>query len=107
MAVDPAGRRFQDETAIKGPTRYAMWGRLHSGTSGAPGGADLDASGFRKIPAFALPPLQARSLAELASQLDTDTETLRQSAIESGRVAEPPFFAFPMCPGIAFHVSRR
>ena len=102
MAVDHAGRRFQDETTIKGPTRYAAWGRLIAGLPERRAALILDAAGFRKIPAFAFPPLQARSLPELASQLRYDPEGLRQSAIECGRVAEPPFFAFPMRPGIAF-----
>ncbi len=102
MAVDLAGRRFQDETAIKGPTRYAAWGRLIAGLPERRAALILDAAGFRKIPAFALPPLQARSLPELASQLRYNPEALRRSAMESGRVAEPPFFAFPMRPGIAF-----
>ena len=102
MAVDLAGRRFQDETAIKGPTRYSTWGRLIAGLPERRAALILDAAAFRKIPAFALPPLQARSLPELASQLCTDPEALRQSAMESGRVYEPPFFAFPMRPGIAF-----
>ncbi len=102
MAVDLAGRRFQDETAIKGPTRYARWGRLIAGLPERRAALILDAAGLRKIPAFALPPLEARSLPELALLLRTDPEALKQSAVESGRVAEPPFFAFPMRPGIAF-----
>ena len=102
MAVDLAGRRFQDETAIKGPARYSVWGRLVAGLPERRAALILDAAGFRKIPAFALPPLQACSLADLASQLRMDPDALRQSATESGRVAEPPFFAFPMRPGIAF-----
>jgi tricarballylate dehydrogenase len=102
MAVDLAGRRFQDETAIKGPTRYSTWGRVIAGLPERRAALILDAASFRKIPAFAIPPLQARSLPELASQLGADPEALRQSAKECGRVAEPPFFAFPMRPGIAF-----
>ena len=102
MAVDHAGRRFADETSIKGPTRYAAWGRLVAGLPERRAALILDAAGFRKIPVFALPPLQAYSLPELASQLCMDPEALKQSVTESGRVAEPPFFAFPMRPGIAF-----
>ena len=57
MVVDLAGRRFQDETAIKGPTRYSTWGRLVAELPERRAALILDAAGFRKIPAFALPPL--------------------------------------------------
>ena len=102
IAVDLAGRRFQDETAIKGPTRYAVWGRLIAELPERRAVLILDAEGFRKIPPFALPPFQAHTLSELAFQLRTDGGAVEHSAKESGRVASPPFFAFPMRPGIAF-----
>jgi tricarballylate dehydrogenase len=102
MAVDHAGRRFQDETAIKGPTRYSDWGRLIARLPERRAALILDADGFPKIPAFALPPLNAPSLADLASQLGADAQALEQSAKDSGRVARPPLYAFPMRPGIAF-----
>lgn len=102
IVVDLAGRRFQDETAVKGPTRYSVWGRLIAELPECQAALILDGGGFRKVPAFALPPIQARSLPELASQLHIDPQVLEQSAKESGRVTRPPFFALPMRPGIAF-----
>ena len=102
MAVDASGRRVQDETAFTGPTRYSMWGRLVADLPGRSAALILDADGIRKIPLFALPPLQAGDLAELALMLRVSSSELTQSAKQSGRVSRPPFFAFPIRPGIAF-----
>lgn len=102
MAVDHAGRRFQDEPAIKGPARYSEWGRLIARLPERRAALVLDAEGFPKIPAFAFSPLEALTLDDLASQLGADAQALEQSAKDSGRVCRPPFYAFPMRPGIAF-----
>jgi tricarballylate dehydrogenase len=102
IVVDVSGRRFQDETAIKGPTRYARWGQLVADLPDRRAALILDADGIRKIPPFAIPPLQAGSLPELASLLGIDSAEMTQSATESGRVARTPFFAFPIRPGITF-----
>ena len=102
MVVDASGRRAQDETAFTGPTRYSMWGRLVADLPGRSAALILDAEGIRKIPPFALPPLQAGDLPELALMLRVNLSELTQSAKQSGRVSRPPFFAFPIRPGIAF-----
>ncbi len=102
MVVDEAGRRFQDETAIAGPTRYASWGQRVAELPGQRAALILDARGIRKIPLFAFPPVQAQSLPDLASMLRLDPVELTQSAKASDRVGEPPFFAFPIRPGITF-----
>lgn len=102
MVVDEAGRRFQDETAITGPTRYAQWGQLVAGLPAKRAALVLDAGGIGKIPIFAFPPMQARSLPEMASMLHLNPVELGRAAKASGRVGEPPFFAFPIRPGITF-----
>jgi tricarballylate dehydrogenase len=102
IVVDVSGRRFQDETAIKGPTRYARWGQLVADLPDRRAALILDADGIRKIPPFAISPLQAGSLPELASLLEIASAEMTQSATESGRVARTPFFAFPIRPGITF-----
>ena len=102
MVVDVAGKRFQDETAIKGPTRYSIWGRLVAALPERRAALILDADGLQKIPPFAFPPLQAGSLAELALILDLDAKPVEDAAKETGRVSRPPFFAFPIRPGVAF-----
>ena len=102
IVVDEAGRRFQDETAIRGPTRYAVWGQRVAQLSERRAALILDACGIRKIPLYAFPPIEAQSLPELASLLRLNPVELAQSAKASGRVAQPPFFAFPIRPGITF-----
>ena len=102
IVVDLAGKRFQDETAITGPTRYSTWGRLVADLPARRAALILDADGFQKVPPFALPPLQGGSLPELALILGLDPKPVEDAAKESGRVARPPFFAFPIRPGITF-----
>jgi tricarballylate dehydrogenase len=102
IVVDEAGRRFQDETAIRGPTRYAVWGQRVAQLSERRAALILDASGIRKIPLYAFPPIEAQSLPELASLLCLNPVELAQSAKAAGRVEQPPFFAFPIRPGITF-----
>jgi tricarballylate dehydrogenase len=102
MVVDASGRRVQDETVFTGPTRYSMWGRLVAELPERSAALILDADGIRKIPPFALPPLQAGDLPGLALLMRMDSGEVTQSAKQSGRVSRPPFFAFPIRPGIAF-----
>ena len=102
MVVDQAGRRFKDETAIKGPARYSSWGKAVAELPGASAALVLDAEGVAKIPVFAFAPLEAETLAELAALLGVNAAALEKSAAESGRVSRAPFFAFPIRPGIAF-----
>jgi tricarballylate dehydrogenase len=102
MVVDASGRRVQDETAFTGPTRYSLWGRLVADLPERSAALILDADGIRKIPPYALPPLQAGDLPDLAPLLRMDSGEVTQSAKQSGRVSRPPFFAFPIRPGIAF-----
>jgi tricarballylate dehydrogenase len=102
VVVDLAGKRFQDETAITGSARYSIWGRLVADLPERRAALILDADGFQKVPPFAFPPHQARSLPELALILGLDSKPVEDAARESGRVARPPFFAFPIRPGVAF-----
>lgn len=102
MVVDASGRRFQDETAITGQTRYAVWGRLVAERPGRRAALVLDADGISKVPTSIFPPIQAASLPEMAALLEVDAGNLERSAQECGRVRRPPFFAFPIRPGITF-----
>jgi len=102
MAVDARGARFADETAVTGPTRYATWGRLVADLPERGATLVLDAVGIERAPLSVFPPLEAPTLPELAERIGADAATLEQSAREAGRVTHPPFFAFPMRPGITF-----
>lgn len=102
MVVDACGRRFQDETAITGQTRYAVWGRLVAERPERRAALVLDAEGILEVPTSIFQPIQAASLPELAALLEVDADNLDLSAQECGRVRTPPFFAFPIRPGITF-----
>ena len=102
IVVDMAGRRFQDEQAITGPTRYSTWGKSVANLPGRWAALIMDADGIVRAPPSALPPIQATSMKELADILGMDDEQLTLSANQSGRVARQPFFAFPIRPGVAF-----
>ena len=102
MVVDACGRRFQDEAAITGQTRYAVWGRLVAEQPEQRATLVLDADGIQAVPPSVFPPLQAASLPEMAALLNLDADKLDLSAQECGRVRTPPFFAFPIRPGITF-----
>ncbi|ADP72817.1 precorrin 3B synthase CobZ [Rhodomicrobium vannielii ATCC 17100] len=102
MAVDARGARFADETAVTGPTRYATWGRLVADLPERRAALVLDADGIERAPLSIFPPLEAPTLAELAARIGADAATLEASARESSRVARPPFYAFPIRPGITF-----
>ncbi len=107
MAVDHIGKRFQDETAIKGPTRYSEWGRLIARLPERRAALILDADGFPNIPAFAFPPLKAPSLADLASQLGADAQALEQSAKELRPRRPPTLLRFSDAPRDCLHLPRR
>ncbi|NLH82920.1 MAG: FAD-binding protein [Phyllobacteriaceae bacterium] len=102
MVVDPHGRRFAEESAERGPTRYALWGRRIAALPGRFALLVLDAEGRAAMPPTVWPPLCFETLAELADAFSLDPAALAASAEACGRVRRPPFFVVPMRPGTAF-----
>lgn len=102
IAIDRDGRRFEDETAITGPTRYAQWGRRVAALPGAIAHAVWDEDGIERTPPAILEPIRADSLEALAELLDMPLATLAAAAADSGRVSRAPFFTVPIRPGITF-----
>jgi len=102
LAIDRDGHRFEDETAITGPTRYAQWGRRVAALPGAIAHAVWDADGIGRTPPAILEPIRADSLEALAALLDVPLGALSAAAAESGRVSRAPFFTVPIRPGITF-----
>ncbi len=102
MVVDVSGRRFQDETAVAGETRYAVWGQLVADRPERRATLVVDSDGIGRMPPAIFEPIKAASLPELAALLAVDPANLERSARECGRVRCPPFFATPVRPGIGF-----
>lgn len=102
LAIDRDGRRFEDETAIAGPTRYAQWGRRVAALPGRIAHAVWDCDGIELIPPAILEPIRADSLETLAAMLAVPVANLAAAAAESGRVSRAPFFTVPIRPGITF-----
>ncbi len=107
IAVDFAGKRFQDETAIRGPTRYSIWGRLVADLRERRAALILDADGLRKVPPFAFPPLQAGSLAELAFLLGLDAKPVEDAAKELRPGRPSALFCCSDPPGGRLHLPGR
>jgi tricarballylate dehydrogenase len=122
IVVDRDGKRFHDEAADIGPTRYAVWGRLLARCPGQIGYLILDATAQARVRPSVFPPLQAATIPELATRIGLDPTSLQatvtgfNAAIEGQAtqglsppktrqawpLALPPFSAIPMRPGITF-----
>jgi tricarballylate dehydrogenase len=131
IVVDRAGRRRHDEGADTASTRYARWGRRLADLPGQIGWLVLDAAGLAAAPAALYPPIQAPSIAALAAALGIDTAGLAATVADYNAsvcvpadpadtagwhtaglvppksaharpIAEPPFAAYPMRPGVTF-----
>jgi tricarballylate dehydrogenase len=100
--IDRNGERFHDEEDWSGPNRYSAWGREVADRPGQIAFLVLDAKGVEQAPPSIFPSIVAESLAELARLLGVDPENLVKNVVESGRVKNPPFHAFPIRPGVTF-----
>ncbi|GBD41831.1 Fumarate reductase flavoprotein subunit [bacterium HR39] len=132
IVVDATGRRFHDEGEDIWPKRYAIWGRLVAQRRGQRAWAILDerALGLFLPPLF--PPLEAAGWDELAAitgappavlrgTVESYNDSVREGAFDpqrpdschtegldppkshwARRIEGPPFFVFPLAPGITF-----
>lgn len=102
IVVDRYGRRFHDEEAVAGPSRYSTWGRLVAECPDQIATLILDAKGIDRILPSVFPAIRAQSIAELAGLLNIDPEALTTTVAESGKLNTPPFSGFPIRPGVTF-----
>ena len=132
IVVNRDAKRFYDEGEDFWPKRYAIWGRLVAQQPGQIGYAIIDAKAMGRFMPPVFPPLRAPSIRELAQPLALDPDSLQESvqqfnaAVRPGnfdhtvlddcrteglapakthwarRIDEPPFFAYPLRPGITF-----
>ncbi len=132
IVVNESAQRFYDEGEDFWPKRYAIWGRLVAGQPNQIGYSIIDAKSMGKFMPPVFPPVRAASIRELALALKLDpaaletTVTAFNTAIRPGSfdhtvlddcateglsppkthwarpLDTPPFFAYPLRPGITF-----
>ncbi|HST01396.1 MAG TPA: FAD-dependent tricarballylate dehydrogenase TcuA, partial [Usitatibacter sp.] len=132
IVVNREARRFYDEGEDFWPKRYAIWGRLVAAEPGQIAYAIIDAKSMGKFMPPVFPPVRAGSIRELAATLGLDAPELEatvsrfNAAVRPGTfdhtvlddcatadlappkthwaraIDTPPFFAWPLRPGITF-----
>jgi tricarballylate dehydrogenase len=132
IVVNKEARRFYDEGEDIWPKRYAIWGRLVAGQPDQIAYIVFDASSRNSFMPSLYPPLEARSLRELATRLGLDPDVFERTvedfnaAVRPGkfdptilddcrtqglmppkshwarRIEAAPFYAYPVRPGITF-----
>jgi tricarballylate dehydrogenase len=132
IVVNREARRFYDEGEDFWPKRYAIWGKLVAGQPGQIAWSIFDARSAGLFMPSVFPPVEAPSIAALAEKLGLDGETLAATvadynrAVRPGRfdpashddcateglvppkthwaraIDRPPFYAYPLRPGITF-----
>jgi tricarballylate dehydrogenase len=110
LVVDRSGARIDVAGAGSQPTHYAKWGPRIAACPGQIAFLVLDAAGLARAAPSALAPVTAPNLGELAAALQIDPTALLQSiedfnaapANAARPIAEPPFAAYPMRPGLTF-----
>lgn len=120
IVVNRDGRRFADEGAVVGPSRYTAWGELVARCPSAVAFSVFDATIAERFRPSIFPPIQADSIGGLASALGIAPQTLESTvaafnaAITSGTTAgilppktrlaapvtAPPFGAYPIRVGV-------
>ena len=132
IMVNREAKRFYDEGEDTWPKRYAIWGRLVAQQPGQIAYSIVDEKSIRLFMPSIFPAVQAPSIGELAAKLGLDAaaleSTVRQfnAAVRPGtfdhgvlddcatsglaipkshwarRLDTPPYYAYPLRPGITF-----
>jgi tricarballylate dehydrogenase len=132
IVVDHAGRRFYDEGQDMWPKRYAIWGRLVAQQPKQIAYSIFDSKSETLFMPSMFPALRGNTIAELAAKVGLDAHALEKTVCEYNRavrdgtfnpdrlddcatmgidppkthwarkVDQPPFFAYPLRPGITF-----
>ena len=132
IVVNNKAERFYDEGEDFWPKRYAIWGRLIAGQADQSAYAIFDRPSLDRFMPSLYAPIAAPTIAELAVKLGLDSARLVatvddfNAAVRPGqldsrvldncstegltppkshwatRIAEPPFYAYPLRPGITF-----
>src|SRR5580692_3732488 len=132
IVVNKEAERFYDEGEDIWPKRYAIWGRLVAAQPDQIGYIIFDASSLRLFMPSLYPPVQADTIGELARKFELNPAALEKTvadfnaAVRPGtfnhtdlddcrteglvppkshwarRIEKPPFYAYPVRPGITF-----
>ena len=132
IVVNKAAQRFYDEGEDFWPKRYAIWGRLVAGQPDQTAYVIIDARSLPLFMPSVFPPIEADSISALAQELKLDPNALEQTvttfnqAVKPGTfdpaalddchteglsppkshwarpLNQPPFYAYPLRPGITF-----
>jgi tricarballylate dehydrogenase len=132
IVVNKESRRFYDEGEDFWPKRYAIWGRLVAAQPDQIGYSIIDAKSMGRFMPPVFPPVKAATTAELGRALGLDPAALEatigefNAAVRAGtfdhtrlddcrteglapakthwarRIDTPPFYAYPLRPGITF-----
>jgi tricarballylate dehydrogenase len=132
IVVNRDAERFYDEGEDFWPKRYAIWGRLVAGQPDQIGYSIIDAKAMGKFIPPVYPPVMAGSIRDVAVALKLDADALEatvsrfNAAVRPGTfdhtvlddcateglappkthwarpIDTPPFFAYPLRPGITF-----
>jgi tricarballylate dehydrogenase len=132
IVVNKHAQRFYDEGEDVWPKRYAIWGRLVAGQPDQIAYIIFDANSLTMFMPSLFPPIEAQSIGELAGKFSLDPAALEETvtkfnaAVRPGtfdhtilddcrtegitpakthwarRIEKPPFYAYPVRPGITF-----
>src|SRR3954453_21124191 len=132
IVVNKNAQRFYDEGEDIWPKRYAIWGRLVAAQPGQIAYIIFDSTVLNSFMPTLFPPIKAGSIAELAGKFELDPAALEKTvadfnaAVRPGtfdhrilddcsteglappkthwarRIETPPFYAYPVRPGITF-----
>ena len=132
IVVNRDGVRFYDEGEDIWPKRYAIWGRLVAGQPGQIAYIIFDSTVLTSFMPSLFPPIEAQTIRSLAGRLELDPAVLEKTvsdfnaAVRPGtfdhtilddcrtdgltppkthwarRIETPPFYAYPVRPGITF-----
>jgi tricarballylate dehydrogenase len=132
VVVNKHALRFYDEGEDIWPKRYAIWGRLVAAQPDQIAYIIFDATSRNSFMPSLFPPIEAGSITELAGKLELDASVLEKTiadfnaAVRPGtfdhtilddcrtegltppkshwarRIETPPFYAYPVRPGITF-----
>ena len=137
IVVNRHARRFYDEGEDIWPKRYAIWGRLVAAQPDQIAYIIFDAKSLKLFMPSLYPPVQADHIRELGAKLQLDPDALERTVTEfnaavrpgtfddkvlddcrtegleppkshwARRIDTPPFYAYPVRPGITFTYRAR